>query len=186
MDISIVCVLLLFGSSSCLLLASLTRRRKMKIRQMKEWYSDKNILNHFLIITVASSDLIRINGSRTFVNDAKLLPCVDIICLRMLARHFDKKKHCEHWKPPPSSPQWSSTCRWIFEGLVHSYEHAEHPYRRSGRADWEGLVDDGGANDGELSISFNFVLIKSADYKCTQNKTYITTQLTISKSYRDI
>jgi hypothetical protein len=55
-----------------------------------------NILNHFLTIIVASSDFIRIIGSRTFVNDAKLLPCVDIICLRILARHFDRKKHCEH------------------------------------------------------------------------------------------
>jgi len=55
-----------------------------------------NILNHFLTITVASSDLISIIGSRTFVNEAKLLPCADIICLRILARHFDKKKHCEH------------------------------------------------------------------------------------------
>jgi hypothetical protein len=55
-----------------------------------------NILNHFLTITVASSDLIIVIGSRIFANEAKLLPCVDIICLRILARHFDKKKHCEH------------------------------------------------------------------------------------------
>jgi hypothetical protein len=34
------------------------------------------------------------------------------------------------------------------------------------------LIDDGGANEGELSISFNLVLISSDGYKCKRDIHY--------------